>query len=75
MRLPDAHPMVFALADKLGIRRRLFYNADIAAGAQPIGQVPPVRYRSFTGQTWTDGPAASVHAPATTGRASSRSTD
>jgi monoamine oxidase len=55
MRLPDFHPMVLALADKLGIRRQLFYNADVAPGAEPVGQVPPVVYRSFTGEVWTNG--------------------
>jgi monoamine oxidase len=67
MRLPDFHPMVLALTDKLGIRRRLFYNADVAPGAEPTGQVPPVVYRSFTGQTWTNGPPVSFQAPASTG--------
>nr|WP_280703704.1 FAD-dependent oxidoreductase [Kitasatospora sp. GP82] len=55
MRLPDFHPMVLALSDKLGIKRRLFYNADVTPGAEPTGDVPPVVYRSFTGETWTNG--------------------
>jgi len=58
MRLPDFHPMVLALADKLGLKRRLFYNADITPKALPSGAVPPVVYRSFTGETWTNGPEA-----------------
>lgn len=55
MRLPDFHPLVLALADKLGVQRHLFYNADITPGAQPTGSTPPVTYRAFTGQTWTNG--------------------
>jgi monoamine oxidase len=68
MRLPDFHPMVLALADRLRIRRRLFYNADVTPGAEPTGPVPPVVYRSFTGQTWTNGPQVTFQAPAPTGR-------
>ncbi|KAA2252467.1 NAD(P)-binding protein [Solihabitans fulvus] len=68
MRLPDDHPMVLALADKLGIRRRLFYNADVAPGAQPVGPVPPVVYRSFTGESWTNGAPVAFTAPAATNR-------
>ncbi|MGK4585553.1 flavin monoamine oxidase family protein [Kitasatospora sp. HPMI-4] len=56
MRLPDFHPMVLSLADKLGIGRRLFYNADVSPGARPVGEVPPVVYRSFTGEVWTNRP-------------------
>ncbi|MFD8707162.1 flavin monoamine oxidase family protein [Kitasatospora sp. NPDC059648] len=56
MRLPDFHPLVLALADKLGLKRRLFYNADVAPGTGPTGAVPPVKYRSFTGETWSNGP-------------------
>ncbi|AUG75122.1 amino acid oxidase [Kitasatospora sp. MMS16-BH015] len=55
MRLPDFHPMVLALTDQLGLARRLFYNADVAPGAEPAGQVPPVTYTSFTGETWSNG--------------------
>ena len=69
MRLPDFHPMVLALADKLGLRRRLFYNADVAPGAEPSGPVPPVTYRSFTGQTWTNGTPGPFQTPTATGRA------
>jgi monoamine oxidase len=68
MRLPDFHPMVLALADKLGLRRRLFYNADVAPGAEPSGPVPAVVYHSFTGTTWTNGTTAPFQAPAATGR-------
>ncbi|MFI9274407.1 flavin monoamine oxidase family protein [Kitasatospora sp. NPDC052896] len=55
MRLPDFHPLVLALADKLGLGRRLFYNADVAPRAGTTGAVPPVVYRSFTGETWSNG--------------------
>lgn len=68
MRLPDFHPMVLALADKLGIRRQLFYNADVAPGAAPVGPVPPVVYQSFTGQIWTNGTPGNFQPPAATGR-------
>lgn len=68
MRLPDFHPLVLALADKLGLRRRLFYNTDVAPGAEPTGPVPPVVYRSFTGQTWTNGTTGPFEAPPATGR-------
>jgi monoamine oxidase len=68
MRLPDFHPMVLALADKLGLKRRLFYNADVAPGAEPLGHVPPVTYRSFTGQVWSNGSPTSFTAPAATNR-------
>jgi monoamine oxidase len=70
MRLPDFHPLVLALADKLGVPRRLFYNVDVAPGAEPTGPLPPVTYRSFTGETWSNGPApvAPFVAPAATGR-------
>jgi monoamine oxidase len=67
MRLPDAHPMVLALADKLNLRRRLFYNADVAPGAEPVGPTPPVVYKAFTGETWTNGPPVNFQAPAATG--------
>ncbi|CAM5735862.1 hypothetical protein SHIRM173S_00521 [Streptomyces hirsutus] len=29
MRLPDFHPLVLALVDKLGLGRRQFYNVDV----------------------------------------------
>ncbi len=68
MRLPDAHPLVLALADKLGLSRRLFYNVDVAPGAEPSRPTPPVVYQSFTGQTWTNGPPVTFTAPAPAGR-------
>ena len=68
MRLPDAHPLVLALGDKLGLTRRLFYNADVAPGAVSTGRIPPVTYASFTGETWTNGPGGTVFsAPPATG--------
>ncbi|MDT3396593.1 FAD-dependent oxidoreductase [Streptomyces sp. B1866] len=64
MRMPDVHPLVLALSDKLGLERRLFYNADIAPGTRPTGDVPPVTYRAFTGETWTNGDPTEFRAPA-----------
>ncbi|MGW2328323.1 FAD-dependent oxidoreductase [Streptomyces sp. NPDC001700] len=57
MRLPDFHPLVLALVDKLGLTRRQFYNVDIdpSTGSGPGVRVPPVTYTSFTGRTWTHG--------------------
>jgi monoamine oxidase len=55
MRLPDFHPLVLALADKLKLKRQLFYNSDVAPGANSRGNVPPVTYQSFTGELWTNG--------------------
>ncbi|MFI6702963.1 flavin monoamine oxidase family protein [Streptomyces sp. NPDC050509] len=57
MRLPDFHPLVLALVDKLGLGRRQFYNVDVdpATGSEPDVPVPPVTYTSFTGRTWTYG--------------------
>ncbi|MFB7619304.1 flavin monoamine oxidase family protein [Kitasatospora sp. NPDC056181] len=63
MRLPDFHPLVLALADKLGLKRRLFYNADVTPGATASGDVPPVSYRSFTGEIWSNGDIRPGHAP------------
>jgi monoamine oxidase len=74
MRLPDFHPMVLALADKLGLRRRLLYNADVAPGAEPSGPVPPVVYRSFTGETWTNGMKTAAHCVAGRNSVQSRAT-
>jgi monoamine oxidase len=58
MRLPDFFPMTLALIDKLGLRRRLFFNADVdpATGNQNA-PVPAVTYTSFTGEVWSRGPA------------------
>ncbi|EKX60947.1 flavin monoamine oxidase family protein [Streptomyces ipomoeae] len=57
MRLPDFHPLVLALVDKLGLGRRQFYNVDVdpRTGSGPDVPVPPVTYTSFTGRTWTYG--------------------
>ncbi|MFH8975075.1 flavin monoamine oxidase family protein [Streptomyces sp. NPDC017890] len=57
MRLPDFHPLVLALVDKLGLGRRQFYNVDVdpSTGSGPDVPVPPVTYTSFTGRTWTYG--------------------
>ncbi|MEU6919207.1 flavin monoamine oxidase family protein [Streptomyces olindensis] len=57
MRLPDFHPLVLALVDKLGLGRRQFYNVDVdpGTGSGPDVPVPPVTYTSFTGRTWTYG--------------------
>lgn len=57
MRLPDFHPLVLALVDKLGLGRRQFYNVDVdpSTGSGPDVPVPPVTYTSFTGRTWTNG--------------------
>lgn len=68
MRLPDFHPLVLALADKLGVGRHLFYNADVAPGARAVGAPPPVTYRAFTGETWTNGEPGTFTAPAATMR-------
>lgn len=58
MRLPDFFPMTLALVDKLGLRRRLFFNVDVdpATGNQNA-PVPAVTYTSFTGEVWRNGPA------------------
>ncbi|WP_457032055.1 flavin monoamine oxidase family protein [Kitasatospora sp. P5_F3] len=63
MRLPDFHPLVLALADKLGLKRQLFYNADITPGTRAVGAVPAVTYRSFTGETWSNGSEQEFHPP------------
>ncbi|MFI1920397.1 FAD-dependent oxidoreductase [Nocardia sp. NPDC020380] len=68
MRLPSAHPMVLALADKLGVRRRQFHNVDVRPDARSAEPVPVV-YRSFTGAEWSNGPAAPAQvSPAAAGR-------
>nr|BFF04698.1 flavin monoamine oxidase family protein [Streptoalloteichus tenebrarius] len=57
MRLPDFHPLALALVDKLGLKRRLFYNVDITPGTgNDKAPLPPVVYRSFTGAEWRRGP-------------------
>ncbi|MFI9754122.1 flavin monoamine oxidase family protein [Streptomyces collinus] len=57
MRLPDFHPLVLALVDKLGLGRRQFYNVDVdpETGSGPDVAPPPVTYTSPTGRTWTYG--------------------
>ncbi|GAB0104208.1 hypothetical protein JMUB6875_31820 [Nocardia sp. JMUB6875] len=60
MRLPDSHPLVLALCDKLGVRRRPFYNSDVLPDTLSPAAPPPVSYKSFTGEPWTNhngGPA------------------
>ncbi|TJZ49680.1 NAD(P)/FAD-dependent oxidoreductase [Streptomyces piniterrae] len=57
MRLPSFHPLTLALVDKLGLKRRLFFNVDIAPGTgNQQAPVPPVVYRSFKdNKVWTNG--------------------
>ncbi|HXU44298.1 MAG TPA: NAD(P)/FAD-dependent oxidoreductase, partial [Thermoanaerobaculia bacterium] len=58
MRLPDFHPMVLALVDRLGLERRLFYNVDVdPKTGHTSGPVPPVVYKPFDGSApWRNGP-------------------
>ncbi|MEO3807738.1 FAD-dependent oxidoreductase [Sphaerisporangium sp. B11E5] len=56
MRIPDFHPLTLALVDKLGIRRRPFYNVDVRPGAVPHGPIPPVVYTSRHGEVWRSAP-------------------
>lgn len=57
MRIPDFHPLTLALVDKLKLKRRPFYNVDVIPGTGKIDTPPPaVAYRSFTGETWRNGP-------------------
>ncbi|SHF57837.1 monoamine oxidase [Streptoalloteichus hindustanus] len=66
MRLPDFHPLALALVDKLGLKRRLFYNVDIKPGTgNEKAPVPPVVYRSFTGAEWRRGPQHTDFRPPT----------
>ena len=67
MRLPDAHPMVLALADKLGLHRRQFFLSDVLP-TTATGNPPPVSYRSFTGETWSNGTAFDYRSPDVAGR-------
>ncbi|MGW9045405.1 flavin monoamine oxidase family protein [Streptomyces lydicus] len=57
MRLPSFHPLTLALIDKLGLKRRLFFNVDIDPKTGNQGAaLPPVVYKSFKdGKTWTYG--------------------
>ncbi|ASO19243.1 monoamine oxidase [Actinoalloteichus hoggarensis] len=58
MRLPDFHPLTLALADRLGLHRRLFFNVDVVPGTgNQNAPVPAVVYRSHTGEVWRRGPA------------------
>jgi monoamine oxidase len=58
MRLPDFHPLVLALVDKLGLKRRLFYNVDVdPKTGSTAGPVPPVVYQPLDGSpAWRNGP-------------------
>ncbi|MEA2601262.1 MAG: monoamine oxidase [Acidobacteriota bacterium] len=58
MRLPNFHPLVLALVDKLKLPRRLFYNVDVdPKTGSTSGPVPPVVYRPFDGSgEWRNGP-------------------
>jgi monoamine oxidase len=58
MRLPDFHPLVLALVDALGLKRRLFYNVDVDPDTGSTdGPVPPVVYKPFDGSSeWRNGP-------------------
>ncbi|HEX2081428.1 MAG TPA: FAD-dependent oxidoreductase [Longimicrobium sp.] len=63
MRLPDFHPLVLALVDKLGLPRRLFYNVDVKPGTG-TNTVPPVVYRPFDGSgEWRNGPDVPFRVP------------
>jgi monoamine oxidase len=58
MRIPDFHPLTVALIDKLGLKRQLFYNVDVAPGTgNEHAPVPAVTYTSFDGEVWSRGPA------------------
>jgi len=58
MRLPDFHPLVLALVDKLKLPRRLFYNVDVdPKSGHTSGPLPPVVYKPFDGSgEWRNGP-------------------
>jgi monoamine oxidase len=58
MRLPDFHPLVLALVDKLKLPRRLFYNVDVdPTTGHTSGPLPPVVYKPFDGSgEWRNGP-------------------
>ncbi|GAA1981704.1 FAD-dependent oxidoreductase [Catenulispora subtropica] len=56
MRIPSQHPLTLALVDKLKLKRRPFYNVDVVPGTgNPDGTPPPVTYKAFTGETWSNG--------------------
>ncbi|WP_433663949.1 FAD-dependent oxidoreductase [Nocardia sp. CA-128927] len=67
MRLSSVQPMVLALADKLGVPRRPFYNTDVLAETR-TPPTPPVFYRSFTGEEWSNGPKLRYVPPPAAGR-------
>ncbi|UGT45507.1 FAD-dependent oxidoreductase [Nocardia yamanashiensis] len=67
MRLSSAHPLALALADRLGLRRRPFYGSDVLPDT-PTPPTPPVYYRSFTGEEWTNGPKTDYVPPPSAGR-------
>lgn len=46
MRLPDFHPLVLTLIDKLKLNRRLFYNVSVEEEAEEV-PIPPVEYETF----------------------------
>jgi monoamine oxidase len=71
MRIPDFHPLTLALIDKLGLRRRLFYNVDVVPDTGNQGApVPAVTYTSFTGKVWRRGPhSTAFKAPTQANRA------
>ncbi|MBB4634127.1 flavin monoamine oxidase family protein [Longimicrobium terrae] len=63
MRLPNFHPLTLALVDKLGLRRRLFYNVDVEPDTGS-GTVPPAIYTPFDGSgTWGHEPEVPFVAP------------
>lgn len=50
MRLPNFHPLVLALIDKLNLKRRLFYNVSVDPNTgDTSGHTPPVTYTPFDG--------------------------
>ncbi|WP_406276238.1 FAD-dependent oxidoreductase [Nocardia sp. NBC_00881] len=67
MRLSSVHPMVLALADKLGVQRRPFYSSDVLPETR-TPPTPPVFYRSLTGEEWSNGPKLQYVPPPTAGR-------
>ncbi len=67
MRLSSAQPLALALADKFGLPRRPFYSADVHPDT-PTPATPPVCYRSFTGEEWSNGPVMRYAPPAPAGR-------
>jgi monoamine oxidase len=65
MRLPDFHPLLLALVDKLKLTRRLFYNVDIdPESVRPDQKSPPVVYQPFDGSgEWRNGPPIEFSLP------------